>query len=39
MMALLIFLLWVLASIALLTVWVFRASPPIKTDAPAAAEG
>lgn len=35
MMAFVFFLLWMLASLALLTVWVFRQSPQSGNDAPA----
>jgi hypothetical protein len=37
MMAFVFFLLWMLASIALLTVWVFRQTPPASRDSSAAA--
>ncbi|WP_244848325.1 hypothetical protein [Caballeronia sp. SL2Y3] len=37
MMAFVFFLLWMLASIALLTVWVFRQTPPANRDSGAAA--
>ncbi|VXB76914.1 conserved hypothetical protein [Burkholderia sp. 8Y] len=37
MMAFVFFLLWMLASIALLTVWVFRQSPPTNRDSGATA--
>lgn len=32
MMAFVFFLLWMLASLALLTVWVFRQTPPVGRD-------
>jgi hypothetical protein len=37
MMAFVFFLLWMLASIALLTVWVFRQTPPSNRDSGAGA--
>jgi hypothetical protein len=39
MMAFMFFLLWMLASLALLTLWVFRQTPPTAQDATSAAEG